>query len=106
MRITGGRRRASRSGRNARNKRSKVGDPPLGESPLEVVLGREFVGARTGNRLGLPNPWAQSPNRFNLNGYLYWRSRISSSRLQSMHRVAIGRASSRWSPISAPHSRQ
>jgi len=102
MRITGGRRRASRSGRNARNKRPKVGEAPLGESPLEVVLGREFVGARTGNRLGLP----QSPNRSNLNGYLYWRSRISSSRLQSMHRVAIGRASSRWSPISAPHSRQ
>jgi len=36
-------------------------------------------------------------------GYLAtWRSRISSSVLQSMHNVAVGRASRRFNPISTP----
>ena len=35
-----------------------------------------------------------------------WRSRISSSVLQSMHKVAVGRASRRLRPISTPQLSQ
>ena len=35
-----------------------------------------------------------------------WRSRISSSVLQSMQSVAVGRASSRFRPISTPQLSQ
>lgn len=38
--------------------------------------------------------------------YIIWRSRISSRVLQSMHRVAVGRASSLAIPISTPQLSQ